>query len=102
LNAESHVRQLVDEVSQQRTRIGELIGQVRDLQADLPVDGVQRLREESRALRQDNAQLVRDNRRLSERLTASRDNNRFLDKRSADIEAEILEMRHLASVDGAR
>lgn len=93
LNAESHISQLVDEINLQRARIGELIGQVRDLQSDLPADGVQRLSEENRALRQENAQLVRDNRRANERLAASRDNNRFLDKRVADFEAEILEVR---------
>lgn len=90
LNAETHIKRLTDELHLQRARIGELIGQVRDLEADLPADAVERLRQENRSLRQEAGELTRDNRRLHERLTAARDNNRFLDKRLADVEAQLL------------
>lgn len=94
LNAETHVKRLTDEIHLQRARIGDLLGQVRDLEADLPADGVNRLRDENRTLRQEHHELDRDNRRLQERLTAARDNNRFLDKRLADLEAQILQPAH--------
>ncbi len=90
LNAETHIKRLTDELHLQRARIGELMGQVRDLEADLPADAVERLRQDNRSLRQEAGELTRDNRRLHERLTAARDNNRFLDKRLADLEAQLL------------
>lgn len=89
LNAEQELRRAHSEITLQRGRIGELLGQIRDLEADLPADGVQQLLTETHTLKAQNRQLAQDNRRLEERLTGARDNNRFLDKRIASLEAEL-------------
>lgn len=91
LNAEEQLRRACDEVILQRNRMGELLGQIRDLEADLPADGVQRLLSETHTLKGQIRQLSQENRRLEERLTGARDNNRFLDKRIAALEAELLD-----------
>lgn len=89
LNAEHGLRRAHDEIVLQRTRIGGLLGQVRDLEADLPPDGVQRLLSENHTLKARTHQLEHEVRRLEERLAGARDNNRFLDKRVAHLEAEL-------------
>ena len=89
LNAEHELKRAHDEIALQRTRIGELLGHIRDLENDLPADGVQRLLTETHTLTARVRQLSEDNSRLEERLAGSRDNNRFLDKRIADLEAEL-------------
>jgi septal ring factor EnvC (AmiA/AmiB activator) len=62
----------------------------RDLENDLPEDGIARTITENHALQTQVRQLIQDNRRLEERLVGARDTNRFLDKRIADLEAELL------------
>lgn len=89
LNAEQELRRAHGEITVQRGRIGELLGQIRDLEADLPPDGVQQLLTETHTLKAQHRQLAQDNRRLEERLAGARDNNRFLDKRIAALEAEL-------------
>jgi outer membrane murein-binding lipoprotein Lpp len=74
----------------QRTTIGQLLGRIRDLEQDLSEDGIQRLLTENTTLKQKTRQLSQDNQRLQERLQAARDNARFLDKRVADLEAQLL------------
>lgn len=91
LNAEQELRRAHSEITTQRGRIGELLGQIRDLEADLPPDGVQQLLTETHTLKAQTRQLGQDNRRLEERLAGARDNNRFLDKRLADLEAQLAE-----------
>lgn len=91
LNAEAQHKHAMDEIGIGRLRIGELLGRIRELEADLPADGVHRLLTENRTLREDVTQLTQDNRRLTERLTGARENNRFLDKRIAELEAQLLE-----------
>lgn len=89
LNAEQELRRAHSEITLQRGQIGELIGQIRDLEADRPPDGVQQLLTETHTLKAQTHQLAPDNRRLEERLTGARDNNRFLDKRIAVLEADL-------------
>jgi len=89
LNAEHQLKRAHDEIALQRARIGELLGRIRDLENDLPADGVQQLLTETHTLKARVRQLSEDNSRLEERLAGSRDNNRFLDKRIADLEAEL-------------
>jgi chromosome segregation ATPase len=89
LNAESELKRAHVEITAQRGRIGELFGRIRDLEHDLPEDGVARTITENHALRAQVRQLTQDNRRLEERLAGARDTNRFLDKRIAELEAEL-------------
>jgi predicted nucleic acid-binding Zn-ribbon protein len=88
LNAESELKRAHGEISAQRGRIGELLGRIRDLEHDLPEDGIARTITENHSLRAQVRQLTQDYRRLEERLAGARDTNRFLDKRIADLEAE--------------
>jgi chromosome segregation ATPase len=89
LNAESELKRAHCEITTQRGRIGELLGRIRDLEHDLPEDGVARTITENHALRAQVRRLTQDNRRLEERLTGARDTNRFLDRRIAELEAEL-------------
>lgn len=93
LNAEQELRRTHDEIVLQRRRIGELLGQIRDLEHDLPPDGVQHLISENHTLK---AKAQRDAHQIGQletRLAGARDNNRFLDKRVADLEVELLDCR---------
>jgi hypothetical protein len=74
-------------------RIGELIGRIRDLEHDLPEDGVARTITENLALGVQVRQLTQDNCRLEERLAGARDTNPFLDKCIAKLEAELASPR---------
>ena len=89
LNAESALKRAHAEITAQRGQIGELLGRIRDLEHDLPEDGIARTITENNALRAQARQLTQDNHRLEERLAGARDTNRFLDKRIADLEAEL-------------
>jgi chromosome segregation ATPase len=93
LNAESELKRTHGEIAAQRGQIAELLGRIRDLEHDLPEDGIQRTITENHALRAQLRQLIQDNRRLEERLVGARDNNRFLDKRIADLEARLAPSR---------
>jgi polyhydroxyalkanoate synthesis regulator phasin len=90
LNAEDALKTAHAEIGTQRERIGILLGQIRDLQAEYTQDTVQRITTESATLKRRVRELADDNRGLSEKLQAARSNNRFLDKRVADLEAELL------------
>jgi chromosome segregation ATPase len=89
LNAEDALRTAHAEVRTQRTRIGELMGQVRDLEAEWTQEAIQRTTTENTTLRQRVRQLAQDNRALEERLRAARSNLRFQDRRLADLEAQL-------------
>lgn len=89
-NAEAGLRATLAEISTQRATISELLGKIRDLEADLPEGGVHRILAEQRRLREELMTLRRENRHLQERLAAARDNNRFLDRRMVELEVEIL------------
>jgi hypothetical protein len=64
LNAESELEHAHHEITAQRGRIGEPLGRIRDLEHDLPEDGVARTITENHALRAQVRQLTQDNRRL--------------------------------------
>ncbi|WP_406510590.1 DUF6262 family protein [Streptomyces sp. NBC_00212] len=89
LNAEEGLKAAQTEILTQRTRIGELLGQIRDLQAEWTEEAVQRITTENTTLKQRVRQLTSDNRTLDERLKAARSNLRFQDRRVADLEARI-------------
>ncbi|WP_086803204.1 DUF6262 family protein [Streptomyces caniscabiei] len=89
LNAEDALKAAHTEIVAQRTRIGELIGQVRDLEAEWTEEAIQRITTENTTLKQRVRQLTTDNRTLDERLKAARSNLRFQDRRVADLEAQI-------------
>src|SRR5262249_48878169 len=87
LNAENALKVAHSEICQQRNATAELLGRIRDLEQDLPADGVQRVITENTTLKHQVRQLGQDNQRLEDRLRGARDNARFLDKRLADLEA---------------
>jgi cell division protein FtsL len=89
LNAEDALKAAHAEILQQRTRLGELLGQVRDLQAEWTEGSIQRITTENTTLKQRVRQLTTDNRILDERLKAARSNMRFQDRRLADLEAQL-------------
>lgn len=89
LNAEDALKAAYVEIATQRTRIGELLGQIRDLQAEWTEDAIQRITTENTTLKQHVRQLTADNRTLDERLQAARSNLRFQDRRVAQLEAQL-------------
>jgi Family of unknown function (DUF6262) len=89
LNAEDALKAAHSEILAQRTRIGELLGQVRDLQAEWTQDAIQRVTTENTTLKQRVRTLTADNRTLGEKLKAARENLRFHDKRIAGLEAQL-------------
>lgn len=93
LNAEAGLTQAQKEILTQRQRIGELMGQIRDFDQMVPGESVQHLITEGATLKHRVQQLSQEHRRLQERLEGARSNLRFSEKRIADLEAQILELR---------
>jgi Family of unknown function (DUF6262) len=91
LNAEDALKAAHAEIILQRERIGELLGQIRDLEAEWTQEAIQRITTENTTLKQRVRQLTADNRTLDERLKAARSNLRFQDRRIADLEAQLLD-----------
>ncbi|MGH3224770.1 MAG: DUF6262 family protein [Streptosporangiaceae bacterium] len=91
LNAEDVLKAAHAEIIRQRERIGELLGQARDREAEWTQDAIQRVTTENTTLKQRVRQLTTDNRTLDERLKAARSNLRFQDRRTADLEAQLLD-----------
>ena len=89
LNAEDALKAANAEILAQRDRIGELLGRIRDLEAEWTQDAIQRITTENTTLKQRVRQLTTDNRTLDERLKAARSNLRFQDRRIADLEAQL-------------
>jgi chromosome segregation ATPase len=89
LNAEHALKTASHEIMTQRTRIGELLGRIRDLEAEWTQDAIQRVTTENTTLKQRVRQLTADNRTLDERLKAARSNLRFQDRRIAELEARL-------------
>jgi integrase len=89
LNTEDALKAANTEILTQRTRIGELLGRIRDLQAEWTEEAIQRITTENTTLKQRVRQLTTDNRTLEERLKAARSNLRFQDRRVADLEAKL-------------
>ncbi len=90
LNAEDGLKAAQAEILTQRTRMGELLGQIRDLQAEWTEEAIQRITTENTTLKQRLRQLTAEHRSLDERLKAARSNLRFQDRRVADLEAQIV------------
>jgi hypothetical protein len=80
LNAEDALRAAHAEITTQRARIGELLGQVRDLEAEWTQEAIQRITTENATLKQRVRTLATDNRTLDERLQAARSSMRFQDQ----------------------
>jgi vacuolar-type H+-ATPase subunit I/STV1 len=91
LNAEDALKAAHTEIVVQRNRIGELLGRIRDLEAEWTQDAVERITTENTALKERVRQLSAENRTLDERLKAARSNLRFQDRRIADLEARLTE-----------
>ena len=89
LNAEDALKTAHAEIQSQRRNMGELLGQIRDLQAEWTEEAIQRITTENTTLKQRVRQLTADNRTLDERLKAARSNLRFQDRRIADLEAQL-------------
>jgi chromosome segregation ATPase len=89
LNAEDALKTSQAEILTQRNHIGELLGRIRDLQAEWTEETTQRITTENTTLKQRVRQLTTDNRALDERLKAARSNLRFQDRRVADLEARL-------------
>jgi chromosome segregation ATPase len=89
LNAEDALKAAHHEITVQRARIGELLGQVRDLQSEWTEEAIQRITTENTTLKQRVRTLTVGNRTLDEKLRAARENLRFHDKRIADLEAQL-------------
>jgi hypothetical protein len=70
-------------------RIGELLGYIRDVEAEWTQDAVQRITTENATLKQRVRQLSTDNRTLDERLKVARSNLRF--RRIADLGVRLTE-----------
>lgn len=91
LNAEDALKAAHAEIRTQRSRIGTLMGSIRDLEQDHPHESVEHITAENTTLKHRVHQLAQDNRILDERLHAARSNLRFQDRRLADLEAKILD-----------
>lgn len=89
LNAEHALNAAHGEIVSQRKRIGDLLGQLRDLQQEWTEESITRITGENTTLKQRIRQLTADNRTLEERLAAARSNLRFQDRRIAGLEARI-------------
>lgn len=88
-NAEDALAAAHREITGQRDTLADLLGRIRDLESDVPKDSAQNLITENRTLKHQVRQLSDANDRLQERLNSARDNNRFLDSRIADLEAQL-------------
>ncbi|MEV5985097.1 DUF6262 family protein [Streptomyces sp. NPDC052051] len=91
LNAEDALKTTHTEILNQREQIADLLGQLRDLQTQWTEEDIVRLTTENINLKKRARQLTAENKTLSERLAAARDNVRFADKRIADLEVQIAE-----------
>lgn len=91
LNAEDALKHANAEILKQRHQIGELMGHMRDLQAEGGEQTLQRVTTENITLKQRVRQLTADNRALEERLQAARSTLRFQDRRLADLETRLIE-----------
>ncbi|MGW3974189.1 hypothetical protein ACWEFD_33470 [Streptomyces ardesiacus] len=101
LNAEAELGRSQKEIFAQRQRIGELMGQLRDVDRMVPGDSVQHLTTENATLKRRVDQVTREHRILRERLEGARSNLRFAEKRIADLEIQLLELRRSEPSGGA-
>lgn len=97
LNAEAELTRTQNEVLVQRQRIGELMGQLRDVDGMIPGESVQHLTTENTTLKRRIQQVTQEHRKLQERLEGARTNLRFSDKRIADLEVQLLEAQQVVA-----
>ncbi|MFE4612128.1 DUF6262 family protein [Streptomyces niveus] len=93
LNTEAELTRTQTEVLVQRRRIGELMGQLCDIDQMVPGESVQQLTTENTTLKRRIQQVTQEHRKLQERLEGARTNLRFADKRIADLEIQVLELQ---------
>lgn len=91
LNAEDALKAAHAEIRTQRTRIAQLMGQIRDLETQWTDESIERITTENADLKQRVRQLTQDKRTLEERLQAARSNGRFQDRRISQLEAQLLD-----------
>jgi predicted nucleic acid-binding Zn-ribbon protein len=91
LNAEDALTRAHAEILTQRRRIGELSGTIRDLETPLDTGSAHRITAENTTLHHRIRQLTDEHRTLRERLDAARSTSRCLDRRVADLEAQLAE-----------
>lgn len=91
LNAEDALTLAHSEIHTQRRRIGDLSGKLLDLAQPMNGETAHRLSTENTALQTRVRQLSLEHTTLRERLDAARSTNRFLDRRVADLEAQLAE-----------
>lgn len=92
-NAEAELARAMTEIRAQRGQIADLLGAVRAFEDEVAGDDVHRIRSENLTLRRRVAELEGDHVTLQQRLSAARENARFLDKKVADLEGEVLHLR---------
>ncbi len=88
LNVEDALKAAHNEILAQRNQIGELLGQVRDLQTHWTEEDLTRVVNDNSTLRKQVRLLANENTELQNKLGAARDNVRFADKRIAALEVE--------------
>jgi hypothetical protein len=91
LNSEDALKAAHAEILRQRDQIAELLGQIRDLNTGWTEDDRIRMTTENLALKRATRDQEREIRSLTDKLAAARENNRFADRRIADLEARIAE-----------
>jgi chromosome segregation ATPase len=91
LNAEATLKTAHEEIVKQRNHIGDLMGQIRDLETEWTEDSILRITTENATLKQQVRQLADNNQRLDDRLKAARSNVRFQDRRIAELEVQLLD-----------
>jgi hypothetical protein len=91
LNAEAMVKTAHEEIVKQRNHIGELMGQIRDLETEWTDDSIQSITTENTTLKQRVRQQSQENHELDERLKAARSTVRFQDRRIADLEVQLID-----------
>jgi chromosome segregation ATPase len=102
LNAEAELTRTQKEVFTQRKRIGEIMGQLSDFDQMVPGESVQQLSTENTTLKHRVQHLTREHRSLQERLEGARSNLRFAEKRTAELEVQVLELQQGRGGDAAR
>ncbi|MFF1318905.1 DUF6262 family protein [Streptomyces chartreusis] len=95
LNAEDALKAAHAEIRTQRTRIAQLMGQIRDLETQWTDESIERITTENADLKQRVRQLTQEKRTLEERLQAARSNSRFQDRRISQLEAQLLDQGQL-------
>jgi hypothetical protein len=84
-----HFKAAHTEIRAQRSRIGELLGRIRDLEAEWTQDAVQRITARTPPSNSASVSSPPRTATLDERLKAARSNLRFQDRRIADLEARL-------------